>query len=309
MNDGLQITIQVFIRVQFRRIGRKIEDLYLFFMFFQPLFNIFAMMNMKVIQNQKNFTPGIFDQPEHKGDQKIGVHSTPVHHKSHFALVGNGGDHADMAFLGNQVDNRFFSFWSKTADKVCTCLNTCLNAPMNLSFLFLCPRSNKWIISRQRFLHYLRILLVGSFYWLLRRESPSFEILPNCLDRYLDPNALFDKILYSLPCPQSKGKLQLVRCLINKGSLYLRFLFSRKGSFLSRPVATFPQANGLATLFDVNLPYFTCSAFTYANCFRQYFVRNSLLAKTNNLFSYLILRPRTMFAILHIFNKYHYGYI
>ena len=54
--------------------GGKLENLYLLLMFLQPLFDIFAMMNTKIIQNQKDLITGIFGQTGHNLDQKLKIY-------------------------------------------------------------------------------------------------------------------------------------------------------------------------------------------------------------------------------------------
>ena len=193
------------------------ENLYLLLMLLQPFFDVFAMMNTKIIQNQKDFTPGILGQAGHELDQKLGIHGIPVHHEPHLSLVGDGRNHTDMALLGNHPDYRGLSFRGKAPDSVGARLNPRLIAPVNLSFFLFRPGGNDRIIPLQPFLHRLRTLLVSALDRLLRSKSPTLEILPNRPDRHLDAKRLFDQQLHGIPCPQGKGKFQLVRCLVNQG--------------------------------------------------------------------------------------------
>src|SRR5512140_1821034 len=100
----------------------------------QPLFDVFATMNRKIIQNQKDLTTGILCQSGHKLDQELGIHGIAVHHETHLTAVRDGRYHTDMALFGHHPDYRGLSFWGKTSDSVGTRLNPRLIAPVNLSF-------------------------------------------------------------------------------------------------------------------------------------------------------------------------------
>ena len=53
--------------------------------------------------------------------------------------------------------------------------------------------------------------------------------------------------IHGIPCPQGKGKFQLVRRLVNQGSLHLPLLFGGKGALLSRTAPTSAKLDGLAS--------------------------------------------------------------
>jgi len=47
------------------------KNLNLFTMIFQPLFDLFAMMNAQIVQNQKDLPSGILRQTGHELDQEL----------------------------------------------------------------------------------------------------------------------------------------------------------------------------------------------------------------------------------------------
>ena len=138
------------------------KNLNLLSVLLQPLLNVFAMMNTKIIQNQKDLAPGILGQADHELDQEFGIHSILVHHEPHLASVGDGRDHTDMALFGHHPDYLSLSLRGKTPDSVGARLNPRLITPVNLSLFLFRPGENDRIIRIQRLLHRLRTLLVGA---------------------------------------------------------------------------------------------------------------------------------------------------
>jgi len=284
------------------------ENLDLFPVFLQPLFNGFAMMNTKIIQNQKNLVPGILDQTGHKLDQKLGIHGFLVHHETHLAAVGNGRYHADVALFGYHPDYWGLSLWGKASDSVGARLNTCLITPVNLSLFLFSARENNRIIPIQPFLYRLRTLLIGALDRLLRSKSPTLEIFSNCPDWHLDVKQLPDQQLHGIPRPQSKRKLQLIRCLVYQSPTKFGFLIGRKRPLFSGTATSYPQLDGFATTFQVALPNSAGVANADSDTFCQYLIQNPLFPKTNNLFSDLMLRLWTMRPCINLFHERFISY-
>lgn len=291
------------------------ENLDLFPVLFQPLFDVFAMMNTKIIQNQKDLSPGILDQAGHELDQELGIHGFLVHHESHLATVGDGRYHTDMALFGNHPDYQSLSLWGKASDSVGTRLNTCLIHPVNLSFFLFRAGKNDRIIPIQPFLHRLRTLFMGTLDRLLRSESPTLEIFSNRPDRHLDVKQLPDQQLHRIPRPQCKRKLQLVRCLVNQSFTKLGLLIGRKRPLFPGSASSFPQFDGLATFLFVALLYLTGPTYTDPKAFCHNLVLKISFPKTNHLLSDFILRLLTMLTCINLFHEcclsqnHHYGYI
>lgn len=100
------------------------ENLNLFRVFLQPLFDLIAMMNTKIIQNQADLATGIFRQTGHKLDQALGIHGIALHHEPHLPTVGDGRDNTEMTLLGHHPDDGSLSSRGKSPDMVCAGLNT-----------------------------------------------------------------------------------------------------------------------------------------------------------------------------------------
>lgn len=52
MNSGLEIAVQIFIRIEFRRVGGQIEHLNFVLVLSQPGFDEFGVMNAESVQDQ-----------------------------------------------------------------------------------------------------------------------------------------------------------------------------------------------------------------------------------------------------------------
>lgn len=207
-----------------------------------------------------------------------------------------------MALLGNQSDLRCLSFRSKSSDPICPRLNPGLIAPVNLRLLLLRARGNIRLILRQPFLDGPRTLLIGPLDRLLRSKTPSFEVLPNRPNGHLDAKPLPDQQLHGVPRPQRKGKLHLVRGLIDQCLAQFRFLIHRKRPLFPGAAASPSRFDGLATLFPVALPYRAGASGTDPKSCRHDHVLNTLLSKPNNLLPNLILRLGTVSACIYFFH-------
>ena len=87
MNPGLQITVQIFIWIQFGRIRGQKEQFDFVFMLIDPVFDNMTMMNSQIVQNQKYLFVGILYQSFAELDKGLRVHCLIVDHETHFALL------------------------------------------------------------------------------------------------------------------------------------------------------------------------------------------------------------------------------
>lgn len=73
---GFQVPIQVLIRVERRRISRKVKELYFFLMGFNPTLDETRVVDPRVVANNEklsSFVPEIKDQAVQKSDEVIGI--------------------------------------------------------------------------------------------------------------------------------------------------------------------------------------------------------------------------------------------
>ncbi len=62
MNSSFEITVQILIRIELRRIGWQVEHLDFVVVLGQPGFDDLGMVNPQIIENQKDLSLGVLDQ-------------------------------------------------------------------------------------------------------------------------------------------------------------------------------------------------------------------------------------------------------
>ena len=82
--------VQSFVRVQFRRIAGKVEDLDLLVMLGEPLFDRLRVMHAQVIKYEKHFASSLFDKCLQKFDQSFVIEVTVDDLPAGLALIGHG---------------------------------------------------------------------------------------------------------------------------------------------------------------------------------------------------------------------------
>ena len=95
MDRKLQSTIQIFIRIACRSIGRQEEYVNFLGVFLQPGRNKFAVVDFKIIQDQEHFPLRGANQTIHKLDESVLVHRFLIKHKTNIALTADCRDHID----------------------------------------------------------------------------------------------------------------------------------------------------------------------------------------------------------------------
>ena len=87
------------------------KKLNLIFMFFNPGFNNFTMMDTQIIQNQIYFPAGVFNQTPKELYKDLRVHSFIVDHEPNLALIGDRGNQIDSFALCTKPGRTFTMFF------------------------------------------------------------------------------------------------------------------------------------------------------------------------------------------------------
>ena len=85
--------VQPFVRVQFRRVTGKVENLDLLAVFGQPLLDRLAVMHAQVIKHLKYLASSLFDKCLQEIDQSIVIEVTVDDLSAGLALIGHRRDH------------------------------------------------------------------------------------------------------------------------------------------------------------------------------------------------------------------------
>jgi len=134
---------------------------------------------------------------------------------------------------------------------VCVRLDAGLISPVNFRTFALRPCRYRRIVLLEPLLDRLRVLLVGPLHRLLRRETPPLQVLPHRPDRHLYPVSIPDHLLDRLPRPQRKGKLELVRRLVDHKILQLLLLLGAQRSARSDSPAPPPHTDRLQAISQI----------------------------------------------------------
>ena len=89
MDLGLEVAVEVFVGVEFRRVGWQEEEFDVLWVLFQPGADLFAVMHLEVVQNQEDFLACVPDEAGQEADQHRRGQRFPVEHEAHLSLVGD----------------------------------------------------------------------------------------------------------------------------------------------------------------------------------------------------------------------------
>ena len=100
MHPGLQIAIQIFVRIQLWGIRGEKEEFDGLCVIFQPVLHHSGMMDPQIVQNQKDLPIRLLEQLLDEFDKHLRVHGVLVQHEPHLPLIGDRRDHIDRGPLG-----------------------------------------------------------------------------------------------------------------------------------------------------------------------------------------------------------------
>ena len=167
VNSCLEVAIEVFIRIHFRRVGRQIEHFYFILMFLKPGLEDLGVMNAQIVQNQINLSPGGLDQTLTEVHQDVRIHGPLEDLEAHLSPVGDCRDHVRRAPLGIEANNWCLALGGIAPLMLAVATHARLVTPVNPCLFFLRLGLDRGIVFIQPALHRLGVLLIGSFRGLL----------------------------------------------------------------------------------------------------------------------------------------------
>lgn len=191
------------------------EQLNFIFMFLNPGFDVFTMMDSQIIQNQIYLTISILDQALKEFDEKLRVHCLFVDHETNLALIGNRGDQIDPFTPCTQTDGRRLASGGIASPMLTVTAKTGFISPMNLGLLLFGPGCDGWILFIKPFRYHFRVLLICPAQWLLGRIAPTAQIFTYSSDGQIYRQQLFNQLLYGNSRPQGKRQFNwknILRC-------------------------------------------------------------------------------------------------
>ena len=277
-------------------------------MILEPLLDRFAVMDTKIIQDQKDFARRIFDQSFQKGDHHLRVHISFIDHKAHCALIGDRTDQIDAGSFSAQANNRRLYPGGKTAPPMLAIRSQPgFISPIDLSILIFSFPGNTWILFVKPFLHSRRVLFIRSTKWLLGGKTPSAKIFSDGPNRHSNLEKLQNQRLYCPSCPQRKGKLELIWRLIGYRLLQPHFQFMSQCPAASKFSAALVTLNSFGPVCFVRFVPIAGIGRVDADDFAYFFIRLACLTKSDNLVAQLLLRLWTQFACINLFHVKRYN--
>lgn len=101
--------VEVLVGVEFRGIGRQVEQFDLVRSFRHPFADGRAAVGAQVVHDEEDLMIGIADQSAEEPDEGGDLHGTLVGHEPQVAAVADGGHHVDANLLGHASHHRRLS--------------------------------------------------------------------------------------------------------------------------------------------------------------------------------------------------------
>ena len=307
VHAGFEVVVQVFIRIEFRTVGGKIEYLDPIFVLFQPLPDRVTVVHFKIIQDQEDLAVHVLDQPCEELLHDRRVHSLAEQHEPHLTLVGNRGDQTDILPSGTDPHEGCLAPWSIAAAILVAVAQTGFIAPMDLRLFPLGSLGNDRVLLLKPLLDRFGVLLIGPSKRLLRSEPPALQVLAHRADRHSNPPLLLDDLLNTESSPQSEGKFQLIRCLIPDQDAHLFLLLLTQGSAHSQPAAPLLNHHPFLAALLVSPAPLADRGVVDADDLGDLLVLSTALPKANGLVAQLLLDFWTEFACVNLFHARDYN--
>ena len=174
-HDPFDVNVGHFVRVEFRAVTRQVEDLNGIVMIAQPFLGRFAVMNARVIQNQKCLLGSAFDQAAQEISQDARVARSTETLLPHLPLVDDGRDDQQSNTLAADANGRRLAFGRKATPTDIVAAQPGLVAPVDFRPFLLGPCRNLGMRRVHPALHHCRQLFVGTSDRPLWGKPPAFQ--------------------------------------------------------------------------------------------------------------------------------------
>ena len=210
----LDILIQIFIRIQLWAVTGKMENLNRILMFLQPLLHPLCLVNRMLIQDQIYPPTYLPNQTPEKIQEDFSAEPPLENHEINLTAVGNRRNHATTKALSRPKNHRGFAPTTIRPPTGMIRSHPHLVSPINLGFFPFGRLPNLRIVYLQPSPNLFLVLLKRTADRFLWREAPLGQIPPHRPNGKPNPKPLGHQGANSLPRPQEKGKLQLIRATI-----------------------------------------------------------------------------------------------
>lgn len=114
---AFDITVEQFIRIEFRGISGQEEKLDLVAAGFKPVFDLSAAMHRVAVNDEKHLGRRLLDQPLAKANELLGLEATFEHHEAHLAFVGERRDDIAAKAPAWHVDHCRLPYGGQSCDR------------------------------------------------------------------------------------------------------------------------------------------------------------------------------------------------
>ena len=103
------ILVEIFVGIEIRRVGRQAEECDFLLMLFDPLPDIFGMVDTEVVQDHVELLLGGLDGLVEEFDEALGIDGLIVKGEVGFTGGGDGTEHVDTKLFGRMFQNGLFA--------------------------------------------------------------------------------------------------------------------------------------------------------------------------------------------------------
>lgn len=102
----LQVVVQIFIGIVFRRIGRQEKERDPVLVRFHPLLHLIAVMHLQIVDDKEDLVRDVLDQGFHEMNHAIRIHGIRVQQKVQLPPVADRRNHIDVHLDRLNLQNR-----------------------------------------------------------------------------------------------------------------------------------------------------------------------------------------------------------
>lgn len=290
--DGV---VEVLVRIEFRAVRRKEEQLDVLATLFNPLTNLPGPMYLKVVHDKKHLATCRSDKSLQELDERGDLQAAAIHHETEHAAIGKRRNHAHGEACSLSSGDGRATLWRVATSAMILATDARLITPHDLCTLSFGPFFDTWVDFAQPPPNSRWLLLVSAFPRTLRSESPSPQVIANRPDGHLDSICTFNQLLDCLSRPQRERHLQLFGCLVDDHATNPLLLCRRKRPASSmRPSAPAKLQSTHSTL-SVQRPPLAYGRLRHLQKCCDFAMLVSFTPQRNSSMSQFQLRRRTQF--------------
>ena len=227
---AFEVAVKVFVRIEFRAVARKEEDLDGVRVRPEPLLDDLAVMDLQVVDNEEHLAIRIAGQTPKELDHDLGVDRSLEQREAQLAAIGYRAEHAQPFPRSLPADDWSFPLGRVPASCHVVTANACLVAPVDFRPFLPGTPGNGGVVLGKPTLDRGVVAFVSPLDRPLRGETPTLQVIADRADRQIDTETFRDQHPDRFAGPQRKRELQLIRHFVPDKALDQRSLPTSKPS-------------------------------------------------------------------------------